>query len=101
MKKVLMKLMDRFGGIQEGIEEIRSSSCSSSYLNMKLADGFEVNDGVLDSDNEILTSNVELISAYEVEIPEVIEVNQEESRLSKGEKFHRSEIIKDNQNEEK
>ena len=93
MKKVLLKVMNKDGQIQEGILEIVPRGCNSSYLNCKLDEGVKKNCLVLDEDGDIKISHIEYVKPYMVDTDEA--TVSEETTSSKGEKFHRSSIIKD------
>lgn len=93
MKKVLLKVMTKSGQIQEGILEMVPGSCTYSYLYCKLDEGVKKNCLVLDTDGDVQTSKIEYVKPYIVDTDEP--TVSEETTSSKGEKFHRSSIIKD------
>lgn len=92
MKKVLLKVMTKEGQIQEGIVEMVPGSCNSIYLYCRLDEGVKKNDAVLDKDGDVKTSNIEYVKPY---IVDTEEVPTQQDDTPKGEKFHRSTIIKD------
>jgi len=92
MKKVLLKVMTKEGHIQEGIVEMVSGGCNSNWLHCNCDEGVDRNCNVLDAEYEIHTREIEMIKPY---IFDTEEVPTQRDETQKGEKFHRSAIIKD------
>ena len=93
MKKVLLKVMTRDGQIQEGIVEMVPCSCTPLYLYCKLDEGVKMNCLVLDDAGDVKISNIEYVKPYMIDTEEV---PTQQDDTPKGEKFHRSAVIKEN-----